>query len=84
MNRDARSKTTALGNYIMEIIDEIVSLKELFHAFPQHINFKSVSLLSRSIKTLFKNRKKKIEQKDLGDFRVAWYIELVRRHLHGF
>lgn len=45
MNRDARSKTTALGNYIMEIIKEIVSLKELFHAFPQHINFKSVSLL---------------------------------------
>lgn len=36
MNRDCRSKTTALGNYIMEMLDEIVSLTDLFHAFPQH------------------------------------------------
>lgn len=48
MNRDSRSKTAALGNFIMEIIDAIVSLKELFHAFPKHIgNINSTSLLSK-------------------------------------
>lgn len=78
----------------MEIIDEIVSLKELFHAFPQHTQktLKAHPFCQRSRKTLFKKKKKN----ESSDFRVSHlslylthdrclhYNALVHRHLDAF